>query len=228
MEFHILCSENASCSTACWGIPWVNRRLALLAPGKAAGWALSRGQALPARGLQESRRVAAPQSTPAPGPETGLHWSPSWREPKCTLQQSLLRLFIVILTARTCSSRGHLVQKHCRHSKVAAGTAEGKSGAEGPLACCADDSGAPGAVLMKPELNKYLPFCSPFSRLPDIIQKTYPIMSLRCSRSLGDSQWSSAQICKFFKKNEVKPFSKPNLIILSSKAGLNGAFYCCL
>lgn len=197
MELRILCSENVSCSTACWGTPWVNRRFALLVrpacPGKGCRLGTESG-AGPAgvrapgnlEGSSQLRRPLPPQGLrPAcDGPSAG-------RDLKCTLQQRLLRLFVVILIARTCGSRGHLVQKHCRHSKVAAGTAEGKSGAEGPLACCADDLGAPGSVLMKSELNKCLPFCSPFSRLPDIIQKTHLIVSLRFSRS-------SAQIFNFF------------------------------
>lgn len=197
MEFRILCSGNVSCSTACWGMPWVNRRFALRVRPACSGKGCRLGTesgAGPA-GVRAPGNLEGSSQLCRPLPPQGLRLacdgSSAGRDLKRTRQQRLLRLFVVILTARTCGSRGPLVQKHCRHRQVAAGTAEGKSGAEGPLACCADDSGAPGSVLMKSELNKYLPFCSPFSRLPDIIQKTHPVVSLRFSRS-------SAQIFKFF------------------------------
>ena len=51
-------------------------------------------------------------------------------------------------------------------------------------------------------------------------------MSLRCSRSLADSLGTDFQNFFFFFFNEVKPFFKQNLTILTWRAGVSGTFYC--
>ena len=126
-------------------------------------------------------------------------------------------MIVVVLVARLCRSLvtwlRSAVLTHSSGSRGRRGQGRAVQVASVPWACL-NEAGA-----RQVSASLFI-----LSRLPVIIQKTNLITSLSCSRSLGDSLGTDFQTFFFF--NEVKPFFKQNLTVLTWRAGVSGTFYC--
>lgn len=125
-------------------------------------------------------------------------------------------MMVVVLVARNCRSLvtwlRSAVLTHSSGSRGRRGQGRAVQVASVPRVCL-NEAGAQQVSALLFVL----------SRLP-VIRKTNLIISLSCSRSLGDSLGTDFQTFFFF--NEVKPFFKQNLTVLTWRAGVSGTFYC--
>ena len=207
-----LCSEHASCSPPRWGSP----------PGE---WAVCSGASV--TGCREEgspARVWAPGTSRAgqphrPRPPRGLRPAgrglPAARGLRRTVQQRLLHDGCGF-SGQNVQALGDLAREHRPHTAAAPGAAEDRAEPCRWRAC-------PGPVLMKPGLSSICLAARPFtaaSYCPE--DKSDHVPSL--FKVLGGLPWH--RFSNFFFFNEVKPFFKQNLTILTWRAGVSGTFYC--